>query len=360
VIKIEPSDAVTRPELYVGARESADMQNLHRNKRSLTLDFKNPAGREVLLRLVRKADVLVENFRPDVKNRLGLDYETLREINPRLVLVSISGFGQDGPYRDKPGFDQILQGMCGLQGTTGEAEGPPMRTGASVIDVAAGLYAAIGAMTALLEREKSGKGQWVQTSLLHSGIGLMDYLAARYVWDGKVPVRFGNDHPASMPTSVYQTSDGYMNIGASGEKMWRALCVALEVPDLLEDPDFETDPLRVQNRRKLNAHLNERFLTRSTAQWIERLGQADVPCGPIYTMDQVFADPQTLQQEIAEPVDDPRYGQRSLISQVVRMDRTPGRIGSLLEDKGASTDAILADLGYAPEEIARLRELGAV
>ena len=356
VIKVEPPDSIPRGELYVGARDGADMQNLHRNKRSITLNLKAPQAREALLRLVATADVVVENFRPDVKVRLGLDYDTLRAVNPRVVLVSISGFGQDGPYRHRPGFDQIIQGMCGLMSATGAPEGGPMRAGAAVVDVTAGLYAAIGALTALLERETSGQGQWVQISLLHAGIGLMDFQAARYLVDGAVAIRVGNDHPTSMPTSAYRTRDGYLNIGAGGDDMWRRLCEALGQPELTSQPRFADDPSRVRNRSELNAILNELFAARTTDEWVGVLDSADVPCGPIYAMDQVFADPQVRHAGIAESVVHPRRGEIDLISQVVRLQRTPAQISFPLEDKGASTEAVLSEIGLGPAEIASLRE----
>lgn len=355
VIKVEPPDSVPRGELYVGARDGADMQNLHRNKRSITLNLKSPRAREVLEPLLRTADVVVENFRPGVKDRLGLDYATLSAINPRVILVSISGFGQDGPYRERPGFDQVIQGMCGLMSATGSPDGPPTRAGAAVVDVSAGLYAALGAMTALLEREQSGLGQWVQVSLLHVGIGLMDFQAARYLMEGDVAERIGNDHPTSMPTSAYPTADGYLNIGAGGDDMWRRLCRALGQPKLADDPDFRTDPDRVRNRSRLNRLLSEKFRTATTAEWVARVSEADVPCGPTYTMDQVFADPQVQHARIAASVTHPRRGEIRLLGQVVGLSRTPASIASTLEDKGGSNDEMLSELGLSAETIAELR-----
>ena len=355
VIKVEPPDSVPRGELYVGARDGADMQNLHRNKRSITLDLKSPRAREVLEPLLRTADVVVENFRPSVKDRLGLDYATLSAINPRVILVSISGFGQEGPYRERPGFDQVIQGMCGFMSATGSPDGPPTRAGAAVVDVSAGLYAALGALTALLEREQSGRGQWVQVSLLHVGIGLMDFQAARYLMEGDVAGRIGNDHPTSMPTSAYPTADGYLNIGAGGDDMWRRLCRALGQPELADDPDFRTDSDRVRNRSRLNRLLSEQFRTATTAEWVARISEADVPCGPIYTMDQVFSDPQVQHARIAAPVVHPRRGEIRLVDQVVQLVRTPARIAGTLEDKGGSNDEMLRELGFSSETIDELR-----
>ncbi|MDP1952098.1 MAG: CoA transferase, partial [Betaproteobacteria bacterium] len=252
VIKIESPPGVDANEGMGGPRNGPDFQNLHRNKRSMTLNLKLPEGREIFARLAKKADVVVENYRPDVKYRLGLDYESLKAINPRIILASISGFGQDGPYLDRPGFDQIAQGMSGLMSVTGRPGEGPMRTGAAIADVSAGLYAALGILTALLEREASGQGQWVQSSLLMSGIALLDFQAARYLMEGEVPPQVGNDHPTSMPTSAYTTSDGHINIGASGEGMWKRLCPAVGRPDLLARAEFEGGANRAKNRKALN------------------------------------------------------------------------------------------------------------
>jgi crotonobetainyl-CoA:carnitine CoA-transferase CaiB-like acyl-CoA transferase len=256
VIKVESPPGAERSGLVTGPREGADMQNLHRNKRCLTLNLKSPAGVEVFHRLVKEADVVVENFRPDVKFRLGIDYEKLAAINPRIILASISGFGQDGPYRERPGFDQIAQGMSGLMSVTGQSGGPPTRAGAAVVDVAAGLFAALGIMTALLERERSGQGQWVQSSLLHAGVALMDFQAARYLLGGEVPAQMGNDHPTSMPTSAYPTADGYINVAATGSGMWQALCKTLQREDLLARAEFGDERGRSDHRATLNAELS--------------------------------------------------------------------------------------------------------
>src|ERR671919_3206814 len=253
VIKVESPPGVDPNEAMGGPRHGPDMQNLHRNKRAMTLNLKLPQAREVLERLVKTADVVVENYRPDVKFRLGIDYESLNKINPRIILASISGFGQDGPYVKRPGFDQIAQGMSGLMSVTGLPGQGPVRTGAAIADLTGGLYAAIGVMVALLERETSGKGQWVQSSLLQAGIALLDFQAARYLMKGEVPAQVGNDHPTSMPTSAYRTKDGYINVAASGEGMWQRLCQAIDRRDLLEAPEFASPEKRAQNRKQLNA-----------------------------------------------------------------------------------------------------------
>jgi crotonobetainyl-CoA:carnitine CoA-transferase CaiB-like acyl-CoA transferase len=360
VIRIEPPPGAGRADLMTGPRDGADMQNLHRNKRLLTLDLKAPQGREVLHRLVRSADVLVENYRPDVKERLGLDYETLAAINPRIILASISGFGQDGPYRERPGFDQILQGMSGLMSVTGQPGQGPMRVGAAVIDVATGLYAALGVMAALHERTRSGRGQWVQASLLQSGIGLMDFQAARYLVDGVVPGQVGNDHPTSMPTSAYPTSDGYMNVGAGGDAIWRRLCAAIGQPALADDPRFAVDLDRSRNRQTLNAHLAGVFAAGTTADWLERLNAAGVPCGPIYAVDEVFADPQVVHGAMAATVPHHSRGDIRVIAPTTVLSRTPGRLDRALGPKGLDSDDVLGELGYGAAEIAALRADGVV
>ena len=360
VIKIESPPSSERGGLVTGPREGADMQNLHRNKRCMTLNLKSKGGIEALYRLVKTADVVVENFRPDVKHRLGIDYDTLAAINPRVILASISGFGQDGPYRDRPGFDQIAQGMSGLMSVTGQPGGPPMRAGAAVVDVAAGLFAALAIMTALLERERSGRGQWVQSSLLHAGIALMDFQAARYLLGGEVPKQMGNDHPTSMPTSAYPTADGYINVASAGSPMWQTLCKALEREDLAARPEFADDQGRSDNRVALNAEIAKTLKTRTSAEWIERLNKAGVPCGPIYNMQQVFADPQVQHLGIAAPVRHHRMGEIKVVQNAAKLSRTPAQVATALPDVGTHTGEILREIGYDDAQIAALRADGAI
>jgi formyl-CoA transferase len=360
VIKIESPPGVDPNEGMGGPRHGPDMQNLHRNKRSMTLNLKLPQAREVLERLVKSADVVVENYRPDVKYRLGIDFDSLEKINPRIILASISGFGQDGPYRDRPGFDQIAQGMSGLMSVTGHPGGGPMRTGAAIADLTAGLYAAIGVMVALMEREASGRGQWVQSSLLQAGVSLLDFQAARYLFDGEVPPQVGNDHPTSMPTSAYRTKDGHINVAASGEGMWKSLCTALGREDMLADPDFKGGKKRAENRKKLNAAIEQGLLQKTSAEWIEILNQAGIPCGPIYGIDQMFADPQVKHLGVAVPVEHPALGRKQVLANAAVLSRTPAKVLAPTPGVGEHTDEILKELNYNAAQIAKLREGGVV
>jgi len=359
VIKIESPPGVDPNENMGGPRDGPDMQNLHRNKRAMTLNLKTAEAKEVFGRLVKTADVVVENYRPDVKYRLGVDYESLRKLNKRIILASISGFGQDGPYQARPGFDQIAQGMTGLMGVTGEP-GKPMRSGAAIADMTAGLFAALGIMTALLEREQSGEGQWVQSSLLQAGISLLDFQAARYTMKGEVPPQMGNDHPTSMPTSAYKTADGYINVACSGDGMWKRLCNVLGREDMLAMSEFKTAELRAKNRVRLNEMLNECFASDGSASWVTQLNEAGVPCGPIYRMDEVFADPQVKHIGAAAEVNHPRLGRFKVLAQAVKLSRTPASIVSATPELGEHTNEVLQELGYSAAEIAKLKEKGAV
>ncbi|TSA12407.1 MAG: CoA transferase [Betaproteobacteria bacterium] len=360
VIKIESPPGVDATEGMGGPRAGPDFQNLHRNKRSMTLNLKVPEGRDVFTRLAKNADVVVENYRPDVKFRLGVDYESLQAINPRIVLASISGFGQDGPYVDRPGFDQIAQGMSGLMSVTGRPGEGPMRTGAAIADVSAGLYAALGVLTALLEREVSGRGQWVQSSLLMAGISLLDFQAARYLMEGDVPTQVGNDHPTSMPTSAYTTADGYINVAASGEGMWKRLCPAIGRPELLARAEFEGAANRARNRKSLNAELNAALSAKRSEEWIPILNAAGVPCGPIYRMDQVFADAQVQHLQAAAKVKHPLLGDIRVVNQAVGLSRTPATMASATPEIGQHTEEVLAEAGYSGSEIADLRAKKAI
>ncbi|HXZ52811.1 MAG TPA: CoA transferase, partial [Burkholderiales bacterium] len=317
VIKVEMP--VSDGEDGFGPRHGSDFQNLHRNKRSLTLNLKEARGVEVLKRLVKTADVLVENYRPDVKHRLGIDYDSLARENPRLVYASISGFGQDGPYRDRAGFDQIAQGMGGLMWVTGLPGQGPVRAGIPVADLSAGLFAALGILIALEERNRSGRGQWVQSSLLSAMVTMMDFQAARWLVEGHVAGQAGNDHPTSIPTGVYPTSDGYVNIAAAGKVIWTRLCEALGAPALATQAEYATGELRSKNRAALAKVLAELTRRHSSEQLIALLNEAGVPCGPIYKMDQVFADAQVEHLQMAVPVPRPEGGELKLVGPAMKL-----------------------------------------
>ncbi|MDR3529981.1 MAG: CoA transferase [Rhodopila sp.] len=337
-----------------GERHGPDFQNLHRNKRSLTLNLKSPEGLAVMKRLVAQADVVVENYRPDVKFRLGVDYESLKAINPRIVYASISGFGQDGPYRDRPGFDQIAQGMGGLMSITGEPGRGPMRVGIPVADLTAGIFAAMGILIALLEREQSGEGQWVKSSLLGAQISMLDFQAARWTIAKEVPGQAGNNHPTSIPTGVFATADGYINIAAAGDDIYRRLCKALGAEQLATDPRFATGRTRLENRDVLNEAIEAITRGKTSAEWIEALNKAGVPSGPIYKMNEVFADPQVKHLGITRVVPHKVLGDVEVIGQPIELSRTPWSIRSATPEAGEHTDSILGELGYNAEEIARL------
>jgi crotonobetainyl-CoA:carnitine CoA-transferase CaiB-like acyl-CoA transferase len=340
---------------FTAERHGPDFQNLHRNKRSIAVDLKKPDGIAILTRLVKNADVLVENYRPDVKFRLGIDYETLKSVNKRLVYASISGFGQDGPYRERPGFDQIAQGMGGLMSITGIPGQGPVRAGIPIADLCAGIFAAQGILIALLEREESGEGQWVQSSLLAAQIAMLDFQAARWLIAKEVPGQAGNNHPTNIPTNVYRTKDGHINISAAVNEIYGRMCQAMGAPELATDPQFATPKARRQNRDKLNAIIDEICATRSSADWVEVLNKAGVPCGPIYKMDEVFADPQVQHLKMAVPVEHPTLGHQEVLNQAMILSRTPSSIRTATPERGEHTDAILASLGYDDAAIAKLR-----
>jgi formyl-CoA transferase len=357
VIKIEPPPGLE--EQMGGPREGSDFQNLHRNKRSMTLNLKAPEGVAAFKRMVKKADVVVENFRPDVKRRLGVDYKTLAKINKRIVYASISGFGQDGPYANRPGFDQIAQGMGGLMSITGLPGQGPVRVGIPIADLTAGLFAALGILVALLERDKSGKGQHVTTSLLQAQIFMLDFQGARWLINGEVPQQAGNDHPTSIPTGVFKTADGYINIATTGQKIWDRFCNALEATGLMKRPEYETAAARSQNRKALNAEIDEFTARRSSADWVERFNAAGVPCGPIYSIDQVYADPQVEHLHMAQQV---KLKDRTIrmAGQPMALSRTPSRLVVRPPALGEHTNTILKEFGFSAKAIAALRKAKAV
>jgi formyl-CoA transferase len=358
VIKIETPPGVEEP--MGGPREGGDFQNLHRNKRSMTLNLKKPEGIATLKRMVKKADVLVENFRPDVKKRLGIDYKTLAKINPRIVYASISGFGQDGPYANRPGFDQIAQGMGGLMSVTGVPGQGPMRVGIPIADLSAGLLTSLGIMVALLDREKSKKGQHVTSSLLQAEIFMLDFQAARYLVQGEVAKQAGNNHPTSAPTGVYKTDDGYINIATAGQTIWKRFCEALGAPELAKNPDYIDGATRSKNRDPLDAEINKRLVGKTSNEWVEIMNAASVPCGPIYNIDQMFADPQVKHLGIAQSVTKKDKGKMYLVGQGVTLSRTPSKLVVRPPELGEHTDSVLKEFGFSKKQIAELHAAKAV
>jgi len=333
VIKIDALMEDAAGEQPGGPRHGSDFQNLHRNKRAMTLNLKDPKGLEVFKRLARQADVVVENFRPDVKAKLGIDYESLRQINPRIVYGSISGFGQDGPYHKGP-----------------------MRVGIPVADLTGGLFCAIGILTALLEREVSGEGQWVQTSLLQAQIFMLDFQASRWLMEKDVAKQAGNNHPTSIPTGVFKTSDGYINIATTGGRIWERCAQAIGAPELVTNPDYATAPARSKNRDTLNATISKLTEKKSTETWVRELNEAGVPCGPIYSIDQVFEDAQVKHLGIAQHVPNDENRHIQLVGQPVTLSRTPSRMAVRPPEFGEQTEEVLAEFGFAKDEIAELRQ----
>ncbi len=357
VIKIEAPGAGM--DATGSRRDGPDFQNLHRNKRSLTLNLKTPEGLKIFFELAKTADVVVENYKSTVKHRLGVDYEAVKKINPRIVYGSISGFGQDGPYEGRAGVDQIAQGMGGLMSITGHAGGGPIRVGIAINDTSAGILLANGIVLALLDRARTGEGQWVSTSLIEAQIFMLDFQAARYLMRGEVAGQEGNNHPTGAGTGMFQTADGHINIAASGDSLWQHFCKAAGATDLLTHPEFANPALRTKNRPALNARLAEIMRQHTNDHWVALMDKAGVPCGPINTIDKVFADPQVQHLGIAKPVDHPKYGPQKVVGQPIHMSSypQPDKLQHTPES-GEHTAEVLNSLGYDTAAIAALRAKG--
>ncbi len=342
----------------LGGQDGSDYQYTHRNKRSITLNLKEPEGIATLKRLIAKADVVVENFRPDVKHRLGIDYETLSKDNPGLVYASISGFGQDGPLARRPGFDQIAQGMGGLMSVTGSPDGEPMRVGIPIADLCAGIFAAQGILVALLEREASGKGQWVHTSLLEAMVYMMDFQTSRYLIDGEVATQAGNFHPTSIPTGVYKARDGYMNIAVFGSKIWERFCAILGAPEWVTDARYHDKAGRSVNRDSLNAEINRRLAAQDRSYWIEQFNAGGVACGLISNMREALEEPQIAHLGMIKDVVSARLGPQRLVGQPMQLERTPSTVARAAPLRGEHTEEVLAELGVSADDLRRMKAAG--
>ncbi|MEK6709396.1 MAG: CoA transferase [Nitrospinota bacterium] len=360
VIRIEQPPSSGAEGLLGGDRHGYESLNLHRNKRCLTLNLKAEEGKKIFYELAKGADVVVENYRPRVKHRLGVDYESVRKVNPRIVYGSISGFGQAGPYAERPGLDQIAQGLSGLMSVTGEPGRGPMRVGIPLADLSAGMMLAQGILLALLERETSGEGQWVHTSLLEANIQMMDLQAARYLIKGEVPKQAGNNHPTLIPTGLFETADGLLNIQSGAQRIWKRLVRALGAPELAEHPDYAEPAGRVKNRDKLNDLISRHTRKKTNAEWIDLLNKEGIPCGPVHMVDQTFADPQVQTLGMAPEISHPKLGRVRVVGQAMKLSRTPQRMRFATPELGEHTGEILQSIGYGPEEIQRLRERGVV
>jgi crotonobetainyl-CoA:carnitine CoA-transferase CaiB-like acyl-CoA transferase len=356
VIKVEAPESM-EPDGALGAsRHTSDFQNLHRNKRSITLNLKEPEAIEILMKLVETSDVVVENFRPDVKDRLGINYDNLKKRNPKIILASISGFGQDGPYAKRPGFDQIAQGMGGLMSITGAPGEGPMRVGIPVADLTAGLFCAMGVQTALLERQKSGVGQWVNTSLLQAQIFMLDFQAARWLSEKQIAGQAGNNHPTSVPTGVFKTLDGSINLAVAGETIWKRFAEAIDKEEWLQMEEFKDAKSRLKNRDYLNELIEEVTITKTSNEWVEMLEKVGVPCGPINSIDKVFDDPQVQHLGIAQEIETIPFGETKLVGQPFNLSRSSSSMKRRPPEKGEHNEDVLGDLGFSAEELDALKE----
>ena len=360
VIRVEPPPEDGEAGELVGRRDGSDFQNLHRNKRAITLNLKNEEAREILLRLLEQADVVVENMRPGVTKRLGVDYESVSKRNPRIVYGSISGFGQYGPYTSRPSIDQIAQGMSGIMSVTGIPGQGPVRVGVAVTDIMAGAFLAQGILIALLDREVSGQGRWVQTSLIEAGLTLLDFQATRWTMDKKIPPQEGNNHPTNTPMGCFPTADGHLNVAATSNKNFQIFCKLIDRQDMAADPRFASTALRRQNKQAMNEIIAAALQARTTGEWFELLVAAGLPCGPVYNIKQAFADPQVEALRIRRPVTHPRLGELDLVAQPCEITGFDREIRTATPDLGEHTNEILGSLGYSAEEIEKLKVARAI
>lgn len=340
--------------------ESAYYLCANRGKKSLTLNLKTEQGREIVRQLAERADVLVENFNTGTMDGWGLGYEALRTLNPRLIYCAITGYGQTGPYRHRPGYDFIIQAQGGIMSITGPEEGPPMKVGVSIVDVTAGMNASMAILAALYERETSGEGQYIDIALLDTQVAWLANVGSNYLVSGRQPARLGNGHPNIVPYGPFPTQDGWIAIAAANDRQWQELCTLAGWGDLVADPRYATNPLRVENRRTLIPTLEERFRQRTSAEWEQSLLQVSVPCSPINALDQVFADPQVLARDMLVELPHPTAGNVRLVGSPLKLSRTPVCLEQPPPLLGQHTAEVLVELGYSQEEIDRLRDQGSV
>ena len=359
VIRIEPPAEAVAEEI-TGARHGFDFQNLHRNKRAINLNLKDPEGHAAFMRLVTKADVIVENMRAAVKHRLKVSFDDVKKVNPRIVYASISGFGQDGPYGPRAGVDQIAQGMGGLMSITGLPGQGPVRVGIPIADLTAGNLLAMGTMMALFDREVTGVGRWVTTSLLEAQVFMLDFQASRWLIAKEVAPQAGNDHPTGIPTGVFPSSDGHINIAASSARLFTRFCENIGHPEWTTREGWTDQKSRSKNRKEINAAIGEVTKTKPAAHWIELFEAAGIPCGPIYSIDQVFADPQVKHLGMARAMQHPQLGTEEVVASPINISGYSKDIRLATPDSGAHTNEILATVGYSQDEIDAMRKKGIV
>jgi len=356
VIKVEPpgvGDDTRAWAPFIGGQGSYYLST-NRNKKSICVDTRQEKGNEVLRRMVAKADVFVENFKPGLMDRLGLDFRSLIALNPRLIYCSISGFGQTGPYWDRPGYDQILQGMSGLMSITGTEASGPVRVGLAIGDILTALFATYGILSALYARERTGKGQWVTTSILEATVGILTMQAGKYFATGQPPGPAGNHHPVISPYGVYRTKDKSMNIAVGTETMWKNFCRVIGSPDLEKDKRFQRNNDRVKNRSELNPLIEGALARKTQKEWVDALNQAGIPCGPIYSLDQVFKDPQVLHQKMFMEVDHPRAGKIPMTGLPVQLSENSPEVTLPPPLLGEHTGEVLEKFGFSGEEVQHL------